>query len=287
MNTKGIFRKTLIVAALSAAMGVTSTSAMAVFLDFQVTEGNLASTPLSGPNQFTADKVVGGYNEVITFGAGTFDASLRWNASDFFSNDGATSVGQSGGTQLNMSQLAAPLGYGLYALFQGSGTFVTNGGVTTFTTNPGGSLSVFTDPSQNTTFTAPATGAGAWATGNDADDILIATGAALAGEGTLDPTLSTCGGGGGQGINCGSFGTTTSFQLTQAGMTYFTAPDPFYNLSFQSGQLNNFTVAGTQQINGSLDVTFGSSAVPEPGTLALLGIAFAGLGFARRRQSEK
>lgn len=280
MKSKGIFKKSLAAAALSAVLGLASTNAAAVFLDFQVTEGNPLSTPGAIPNIFTADKVTGGYVERITFGAGTFDASLRWNAGQYFANDGETPIVS------NLNSFGAN-GYGLYALFQGSGTFTTSGGVTTFTTTPGGSLNVFSDPNQDTSFTQPATGAGAWTTGNNVDDILIATGAALGGEGTLDPTLSTCGPNAanpdGQGINCGSFGTTTSFELTAAGATYFTEPVPFYNLSFQSGQLNNFEVAGTQTINGSMDVVFGS-AVPEPGTLALLGIAVAGLGFARRRQ---
>jgi hypothetical protein len=81
----------------------------------------------------------------------------------------------------------------------------------------------------------------------------------LAGQGTLDPSLSTCGasGGGLSGINCGSFGST-----------------PFYQLSFQSGQLNNFSPAGRQVINGSLDVAFGNN-VPEPASIALLGLGWA------------
>jgi hypothetical protein len=280
MKSKSIFKTSLMVAACSAALACFSTGATAQsFPDFTVTEGNPASTPLALPNSFTADKITGNYVEVITFGPGnTFNVSLRWNAGQYVANDGANPVP----SQLGQTGSIIPQQYGLYALFTASGTFAPSGATTTFTFNPGGgsSLQVFTDPSTDTTFTNPPNGSTAFGRANIGDDILIATGAALAGAGTLDPTLSTCGGG---GINCGSFGTTTSFALTAAGSTLFTAPVPFYNLSFQSGQLNNFTVAGTQTINGSLDVVFGRA--PEPATLGLLGLGLAAFGFARRRRT--
>ena len=283
MKSKSIFKRSLMVAACSAALACLSTGVSAqVFPDFQVTEGNPASTPGSGFVQFTADKITGNYIEVITFGPGnTFNVSLKWNAGQFVANDGATPVGV---TQLGQTGSSFPTAYGLYALFQAGGTFAAGpGGTTTFTFNPltPSLLQVFTDPGTDTTFTAPANGSLPWTTTPGTADILIATGNALSGNGTLEPNSASCGHT--NGINCGSFGTTTSFALTAAGSTFFTSPIPFYNLAFESGQLNNFTVAGTQTINGSLDVVFGR--VPEPATLGLLGLGFAAFGFARRRRT--
>jgi hypothetical protein len=272
--------------ALALACGLAAAAGNAAaqsFPDFVVDEGAVSG---ANPATFTADKVTGNYNEVISFSGNTFQAALVWDAGQFVAGDGKTPVNSQLGL-LTSNQ------YRLYGVFQGNGTTTTSGSATGFNFSPGGSLRIFLDPNSDTSFTAPSSGAAAFTTGNNSDDILIGTGTPASGQGTLDPNLPTCSGNGGSGINCGNLGASSSFSLTSAGSAYFTSPNPFYTVSFQSGQLNNFTPTGTQRINGSLDVIFGTGGggsggeggpVPEPGTVALFGLGVLGLAVVLRRR---
>lgn len=266
--------KTIIAATL--VTGIASTNALATsFPDFTIDESAVAGTGTFA-NQFTADKITGNYVEIATFNTtdNTFDVSIQWSAGQFVGNDGSTVV-----TSLLGASFAPQ--YQMYALFQANGTFSVSGGATSFTFNPGGSLDLWIDAFSDTIFSDAADGASAWGTTNISDDVLIATGGVISGFGLLDPTLATCTGGG--GINCGSFGTTNNFNLTAAGENYFTGPRPFFEIQVDSGQLNNFIVDDTQKINGSFDVVF--KAVPEPASLALMGLGLIGIRFSSRKKA--
>lgn len=247
------------------------------------------ATPLVG------DKFNGDYRELFTFGATVggvtpFSVSIRFIAATLANtNNGQAFAGFQSGLENN---------YRIYGLFRGTGTatatLVGTNTVTKFAANTG-TLNVFVDPGpgglsnpsnpDTLTFNDPATGA-SFFTPNDTglNDQLIATGSLISGSGTT--TIPTSSGGQCPNNDCGSFGQTTSFQLNSIGSSYFTSPNPFYDLSFQTGQFNGVPIpsgGGNAITNGSLDVEF--NKVPEPSTIALLGLTLLGLGVVRRRKS--
>lgn len=270
--------KTLMAAAVTTAciFGATNASA-ATFEQFSI-------DPLGNHANFVADKIIGNYTESINFidnpgstpavGAGTFTANLRFDASSF------VDTGNLVKPQYDATRTGLTTDYNIYGLYTATGNFSRNNGAATFTLAKG-SLDVFIDPEKNTSIGVSASGFSI--TGNEFDTKL-ANGAALKGKGMLTGPTDTCGPGAGGGIFCGFVSSTTEFNLTPEGKLFFVAPTPFYQLSFQSGQLDNFPAFGNPTLTGSLDITF--DKVPEPASVALLGLGLVGLGLSRRRKQS-
>ena len=274
---KHSMKKILLTTTASVVIALCAPTARAAFQPFTVAEGSVAGT---AANTFEAGKLTGNYVEDVTVNRdGTFNTSLLFNAGTFGDLQGGT-ISNSFLTSAR-APFSAPGQYGVYVTLTGNGTYVTSASGTLFTFTPGGKLTLSVDPTNDTTFS------GINVTGDTANDYMIGQGLVTGGEGTLRagcvPTNS---------INCGSFGTNTSFALTTQGERYFTQPRPFYGFSLESGQfdfidVNNF---GTQRTTGSLDAVFVGSGsttdVPEPGSVALLGIGLLGLAVGLRQRAR-
>lgn len=242
----------------------------------------------ASPNLIVVDQLSGQYDEVFTVTSisgttGTFVTEAIFNAGGWFKSGSAV------GSQLNFPELGiggfgVGIGYGLYAKFHAAGTFSAGAGIGF--TGSSAYIEIWADPKQNTNYDVKTSAIGNISNLNLVSGAASITDDQLLGKATL---LVTGTGSANAGVANGNFELIFGdWQLNgpagSNGDAYFAAPHPFFEMMDLNGNFQSFnpvSATSTQLLNNSANAFW--FAAPEPGALALVGLALLGAGFAGRR----
>lgn len=260
--------------AASAILAGASSAAFA-FPTFQVQESSIAG---AAANLVTADRISFDYNATIDqtiVGGSLAGADDPFTEFGFFNKAAFANGGAAVPSQLNA---LGPAGYGLYGLFTITGEAdlgAAPGSIkATFQTM---TLTLWADAGQDTTL---ALGAGSVIVGGTTgDDVKLADYTLNIGEANVFAGLAN-----------GDFDTLLNITLTPAGMAYFVSPVPFFPLENFGG--NTETITGASLTTSFVANATGGGielfqAVPEPTTVALLGMGLLGMGIGSKRRVKK